>query len=91
MPRGELRRTDGPKITDFRGQNRRTITNLQTRLTPEEAAEMVAMYADDITSEVLAELYGVCRDTRLARAQLAATTPENPVMTRPRKSTHSGL
>jgi len=71
----ELKRTNGPKISDFRGQNRRTIANLQTRLTPEEVAEMVALYADGIPAEVLADLYGVCRDTVIHLVRRADAVP----------------
>jgi len=71
MLRGESNRPSGPQITDFRGPNRRKVENPQTLLAPEQVTQLVAEYTDGTPVKVLANRYGIARQTVSEHARRA--------------------
>ena len=53
----------GPQITDFRGPNRRKPKSPQTKLAPEDTAEVMAEYAAGGVVSKLANRYGIAQCT----------------------------
>ena len=69
--KGELRRSEEPVITDFRGPSRRNWQKCQTPLAPEKVADLVAEYDAGTPVKVLVERYGIPRQTVCRHVQRA--------------------
>jgi len=67
----ELRRNAKPEITDFRGPIRRNSEKATTPLSPEKASALVDQYSSGTPVKVLAEQFGIPRQTVLRHAQCA--------------------
>ena len=75
--KGELRRTEEPKITDFRGPIRRNSEKATTPLTPEKASALVDQYISGRPVKVLAEQFGIPRQTVLRHAKRAGVAHQS--------------
>jgi hypothetical protein len=71
MRRDELKRSEAARITDFRGPNVRDLKVSQTRLAPAQVLELLAEYVAGVPVRVLADRYGVARQTVTEHARRA--------------------